>query len=127
VDQMLDAARSARPLPDVELGDQIFSPSVRSLPSETNAGLTVALRNVTARRQSESRRLDFYSIIAHDLRSPLGAMLMRTDMLLRGRRGMLSSEVISDLRKMETHMRSLVALINDFLEFARMEEAAHKM
>jgi two-component system phosphate regulon sensor histidine kinase PhoR len=127
VDQLLDAARSARPLPDVEVGDQIFSPSVRSLPSRDQAGLTVALRNVTARRQRESRRLDFYSIIAHDLRSPLGTMLMRTDMLLRGRRGVLSAEAVSDLRKMETHMRSLVALINDFLEFAQMEEAAHKM
>jgi len=127
VDQLLDAARLARPLPDVELGDQIFSPSVRSLPSREQAGVTVAMRNVTARRQRETRRLDFYSIIAHDLRSPLGAMLMRTDMLLRGRRGVLSSEAVTDLRKMEAHMRNLVALINDFLEFARMEEAAHKM
>jgi two-component system phosphate regulon sensor histidine kinase PhoR len=127
VDQLLDAARSARALPDLEVGDQIFSPSVRSLPSEDHAGLTVALRNVTARRQRESRRLDFYSIIAHDLRSPLGTMLMRTDMLLRGRRGVLSAEAVADLRKMETNMRSLVALINDFLEFAQMEEAAHKM
>jgi two-component system phosphate regulon sensor histidine kinase PhoR len=127
VNQLLDAARTSRPLPDVDIGDQIFSPSVRSLPSEAQAGLTVGLRNVTARRQRESRRLDFYSIIAHDLRSPLATMLMRTDILLRGRRGPLSSEVIADLRKMETHMRSLVALINDFLEFAQMEEAAHKM
>jgi signal transduction histidine kinase len=127
IDQLVDAARSARPLPDLEVGDQVFSPSVRSLPSDDHARLTIALRNVTARRQRESRRLDFYSIIAHDLRSPLGAMLMRTDMLLRGRRGVLSSEVITDLRKMEAHMRGLVALINDFLEFARMEEAGHKM
>jgi len=127
VEQLIDAARSARPLPDLEVGDQIFSPSVRSLPSRDQSGLTVALRDVTARRQRETRRLDFYSIIAHDLRSPLGTMLMRTDLLLRGRRGVLSAEVIGELRKMETHMRSLVALINDFLEFARMEEAAQKM
>lgn len=127
VDALIDAARSARPLPDVEVGDQIYSPSVRSLPNQDQSGLTVALRDVTARRQRETRRLDFYSIIAHDLRSPLGTMLMRTDLLLRGRRGVLSAEVIAELRKMETHMRSLVALINDFLEFARMEEAAQKM
>jgi PAS domain-containing protein len=35
VDQLIDSARSARPLPDVEVGDQIFSPSVRSLPRTT--------------------------------------------------------------------------------------------
>jgi signal transduction histidine kinase len=127
IDELGDAARLSRPLPDIEIGDQIFSPTLRALPSDEQSGLTIALRNVTTRRQKESRRLDFYSMIAHDLRSPLGAMLMRTDMMLRGRRGVLSAELIADLRKMETHMRNLVALINDFLDFARMEEAGHKM
>ena len=82
---------------------------------------------MTSRRQKESRRLDFYSIIAHDLRSPLGAMLMRTELMLRGQRGVLSSAMIADLRKMDSNMRRLVALINDFLDFARIEDAAHKM
>lgn len=127
VDQLAEGARFSRPLPDIEIADQIFSPMVRAVPSDASGALTIALRNVTVRRQRESRRLDFYSMIAHDLRSPLGAMLMRVDMMLRGRRGVLSAELIADLRKMESHMRNLVALINDFLDFARMEEAAHKM
>jgi signal transduction histidine kinase len=127
IEHISDARRTARPLPDIEVGNQIYSPTIRSLPSEAHGGLTVALRNVTARREKESRRLDFYSIIAHDLRSPLAAMLMRTEMMLRGRRGVLSAEVIADLRKMDSHMRNLVALINDFLDFARMDEAAHKI
>ena len=127
VDDVIPSARLARPLSDIEIGDEVFSPSIRSLPTESDDELTIALRNVTARRKKEARRLDFYSMIAHDLRSPLSALLMRTDLLLRGRRGVLSAEMIADLRKMETNMRSLVALINDFLDFARMEEGAHKM
>jgi signal transduction histidine kinase len=122
-----DAARTSRPLNDIEIGDRIFSPTIRSLPSSGDASLTIALRDVTSRRTKESRRLDFYSIIAHDLRSPLAAMLMRTDLMLRGHRGVLSAEMIADLRKMDGNMRRLVALINDFLDFARMEEDAHKM
>jgi two-component system phosphate regulon sensor histidine kinase PhoR len=126
-DHLRDAARTSRPLPDITIADQVFSPSIRSLPGDNRAALTVALRDVTAHRKRESRRLDFYSIIAHDLRSPLSAMLMRTDSLLRGRRGVLSAEVVTDLRKMDGHMRRLMALINDFLDFARMEEGAHAM
>ncbi|HTA19621.1 MAG TPA: ATP-binding protein [Polyangia bacterium] len=125
--QLGDAARTSLPLPDVEIGEQIFSPTVRLLPSSNDASLTIALRDVTSRRKKESRRLDFYSIIAHDLRSPLGAMLMRTDLMLRGHRGVLSAEMVGDLRKMDSNMRRLVALINDFLDFARMEDAAHQM
>jgi signal transduction histidine kinase len=127
LDQLADAVVLLRPLPDIEIGDQIFSPTVRALPSDAHSGLTISLRNVTARRQKESRRLDFYSIIAHDLRSPLGAMLMRAEILLRGGRGPLAPEQAAELVKMEANIRSLVALINDFLDFARMEEAAHKM
>lgn len=124
---MSDAARTSLPLLDIQIGEQLFSPTVRSLPGDADAGFTIALRDVTERRQKESRRLDFYSMIAHDLRSPLGAMLMRIEMMLRGRRGVLPAEVIGDLRKMDGHMRRLVELINDFLDFAQMEEAAHKM
>ena len=127
LEDVIPAVHLARPLPDIEIGGEVFSPSIRTLPSEADDELTIALRNVTARRKKEARRLDFYSMIAHDLRSPLSALLMRTDLLLRGRRGVLSAEMIADLRKMETNMRSLVALINDFLDFARMEEGAHKM
>lgn len=127
VDQLGDAIRTSRPLSDIEIGDQIFSPTVRLLPSESRTGLTIALRDVTSRREKETRRLDFYSIIAHDLRSPLSAMLMRTEVMLRGRRGPLSAEMVVDLRKMDSNMRRLVELINDFLDFARMEDAAHKM
>ena len=120
------AARTSVPLADLQIGDKIFSPTVRSLPPG-GSSLTIALRDVTARRKKESRRLDFYSIIAHDLRSPLAAMLMRTDLMLRGQRGVLSAEMIADLRKMDGNMRRLVALINDFLDFARMEDAAHTL
>jgi signal transduction histidine kinase len=126
-DQLGDAVRASLPLSDIEIGEQIFSPTIRLLPSSSDANMTIALRDVTSRRKKESRRLDFYSIIAHDLRSPLGAMLMRTDLMLRGHRGVLSTEMIGDLRKMDGNMRRLVALINDFLDFARMEDAAHKM
>ncbi|HEX4406533.1 MAG TPA: ATP-binding protein [Polyangia bacterium] len=126
-DRLGDAVRTALPLADIEIEEQIYSPSVRLLPSSSDGGLTIALRDVTSRRKKESRRLDFYTVIAHDLRSPLGAMLMRTDLMLRGHRGVLSTEMIADLRKMDANMRRLVALINDFLDFARMEDAAHKL
>ena len=125
--ELADAARTSRPLGDVQIGERLFSPTVRSLPTSGEGGLTIALRDVTSRRKKESRRLDFYSIIAHDLRSPLAAMQMRTELMLRGHRGVLSVEVIADLRKMDANMRRLVALINDFLDFARMEDAAHKL
>lgn len=115
------------PLPDVTFGDRILSPSVRVLPTDTAARTTIALRDVTERRQAEARRVDFYSVMAHDLRSPLNAMLMRIHALLGGRRGALPAEVLADLRKLEASSRSMAKMITDFLDLARFEGTGYKI
>ncbi len=118
---------SLLPLPDVVLRERVYSPSIRVLPSDTAAATTISLRDVTDQRRSEERRLDFYSMIAHDLRTPLSAMLLRTEMILRGKHGILRPELAADVRKISEHARSLVAMINDFLELARLEGTGYKI
>lgn len=115
------------PLPDVHIAGRVFSPSIRILPSDSAATTTVALRDVTERRQAEARRLDFYSVIAHDLRTPITSVLLRLQMALRGKHGVLPAGLIADLRNMETNLRSQVAMINDFLELARLEGVGYKI
>jgi PAS domain S-box-containing protein len=109
-----------RTLPDVQLEGRMFSPTVR-LPPTPTAAVTISLRDVTERRQAEARRLDFYSIIAHDLRSPLNAMSLRTDLILRGKHGALAPALTADVEKIKAGIQSLVQMINDFLEIARIE------
>jgi signal transduction histidine kinase len=116
-------SESFRALPDVELGGLLFSPSIRLPPTTEAARTIVSLREVTARRHAEKRRLDLYSIIAHDLRSPLNAMSLRTQVILAGGRGPLSSELTKDMTRFDANIRSLVLMINDFLEMARTDAA----
>jgi signal transduction histidine kinase len=115
------------PLPDVTHGGRVLSPSIRVLPSDSSASTTISLRDVTERRNAEARRLDFYSVMAHDLRSPLNAMLMRADMLLRGRRGPLPPEAVADLQKFQGSIRTMVKMIKDFLDLASMEGVGYKI
>ncbi len=112
------------PLPDVTIGDSVYAPVVRVFSTEGDASATIALRNVTEQRQREARRLDFYAVVAHDLRSPLSAIHLRTETLLAGKRGTLSEDVAADLKKMRSNVRALVELINDFLEIARLDSSA---
>jgi signal transduction histidine kinase len=115
------------PLPDVTVGGRVLSPSIRVLPTDTAASTTIAFRDVTERRRAEARRIDFYSVMAHDLRSPLNAMLMRIEALLSGRRGPISAEASSDLRKLQASSRAMAKMIKDFLDLARMEGAGYKV
>jgi signal transduction histidine kinase len=113
-------------LPDVSIRDQIYAPSVRPLPFDETSK-TISLRNVTEHRRLEARRLDFYSMVAHDLRSPLTSILMRAELMLAGKRGTLPDASSQDLRKIESNVRSLVSLINDFLDLARFEGTGFKL
>ena len=113
-------------LPDVAIGNQVYAPSVRLLPFN-DSSKTISLRNVTEHRRLEARRLDFYSMVAHDLRSPLTSILMRAELMLTGKRGTLPPNAAGDLRKIESNVRSLVQLINDFLVLARLEGTGYKL
>jgi len=124
LDSILEAGGSVPP--DVHLGSRAISPSARRLPAG-NPHVIVTLRDVTDRRRQDQRRLDFYSVIAHDLRTPLTAMSLRAEAILSGRRGPLPVEVIGDVRVMDRNARSMLALINDFLDLARLEATSFKL
>jgi signal transduction histidine kinase len=85
------------------------------------------VRDVTDQRKVEQRRLDFYSIVAHDVRSPLSAMLLRTERLLGGGRGELAPTVLADVRKIQGGIHALVRMINDFLDLAQFEGSRYRL
>lgn len=110
-------------LPDVTLEGKFYSPRVSIPPSDDEGNTTITLRDVTELRVKESRQVDFYSMVAHDLRSPLAALQMRNQMLMQGMRGPISGEVRVELEKMGERVRDLVQLVTDFLDVAQMEAA----
>jgi signal transduction histidine kinase len=120
-------SKDPRALRDVRIGERIFSPTARLVEDEAPARTIVSLRDVTDRRLADSRRVDFLSIVAHDLRSPLGAVLMRAELLLRGKHGVLPAAALADIQRMDKGIKALVALINDFLDFTRLESGGYKL
>jgi signal transduction histidine kinase len=121
----VSASGAGGPQADVQVGDRLFSPSVRSLPNSQHSQAIVSLRDVTERHRANARRLDFYSIIAHDLRSPLTAISLRSYRLSRNRD--LAPEVLNDVQKIEQSMASLMAMVDDFLELAQFEGSDYRI
>jgi signal transduction histidine kinase len=116
------AGESMLPAADVTVAERRFSPLLTAGRGTT----TISLRDVTERRLLEERRLDFYSIIAHDLRSPLAAMTLRLALL--GNHGDdLNEKGKRDVALLQDRLRSLVTMINDFLELARLEGVSYRL
>jgi signal transduction histidine kinase len=110
-------------LPDLTRNGRVLAPAVRVFASPNLNDTALSFRDVTKQRQREESRLDLYSVVAHDLRGPLSTIMMRADLLLKGRKGPLSPEVARDVALMRQRMGDLVAMVSDFLDLARLEGA----
>lgn len=118
---------SAAPIPELSIGGRLFSASLRVLPPNDVARAIISLRDVTEKRQLEERRLDFYSIIAHDLRNPLNVLKLRLARMLTLAQSAAADRLTHEIGRMDGTLDGLVAMINDFLELASLEGASYRL
>jgi PAS domain S-box-containing protein len=78
----------------------------------------------TARQQAEAANLaksQFLATMSHELRTPLNAISGYTQLLALGIRGPVTPEQRADLERIAKSQRHLLSLINDILNFAKIE------
>ena len=69
-------------------------------------------------------KADFLATMSHELRTPLNAIAGYVQLLLLGVRGPLTEEQTADLVRIQRSQQHLLSLINDVLNFSRLEAGA---
>jgi PAS domain S-box-containing protein len=69
-------------------------------------------------------KTDFLAAMSHELRTPLNAIAGYVQLLLLGVRGPLTEEQTVDLARIQRSQQHLLSLINDILNFSRLEAGA---
>jgi len=82
------------------------------------------VRAKDAAEASNRAKTDFLAKISHDIRTPLNAILGSADLLSQTA---LSSKQSEYVRMFQRNCHRLVALINDFLDFSRIEAGAVRL
>jgi signal transduction histidine kinase len=92
------------------------------------SGIAVVASDVTtqvlARReveQANKAKSEFLATMSHELRTPLNAIGGYSDLILAGIRGPVTEPQRVDLERIKRSQRHLLAVINDILNFAKLE------
>ena len=77
-----------------------------------------------ARRAAEAAneaKTQFLAVMSHELRTPLNAIGGYAELLLLGIRGPLTADQTADLERIQRSQHNLLSLINDILNYAKLE------
>ncbi len=85
-------------------------------------GTVTVLENITAFKQLDKMKSDFVNMVAHELRSPLVSIRQINSVLLEGLAGPLQDKQKDFVHRGLIKIDTLLALINDLLDVAKIEE-----
>lgn len=93
----------------------------RKMADETARELLDAQLARTRAEAANKAKTDFLAVMSHELRTPLNSIAGYTELLEMGLRGPVTSEQREDLLKIRRSQRHLLGLINDLMNFAKLE------
>src|SRR5215203_3963332 len=100
----------------------VLGARVRSL-LKLKAATDALEESLRKQKELEKVRDDLMKMIVHDLKSPLTSVIGAMEMLIDGDFGPLTGSQRNALGEAETRAQDLLALIEDLLEVARLEES----
>lgn len=90
-------------------------------PDGTIAGVVIVLKNITGLKKIENLKSQFVSMVAHELKSPLVAVLGYLDILTNQNLTIPTEKRIEYLNRSSLRIKSSMDLVNDLLDISRIE------
>ncbi|MBI2811600.1 MAG: PAS domain-containing sensor histidine kinase [Candidatus Melainabacteria bacterium] len=89
--------------------------------SERDHSLFCVIHDISERKSLERLKQDFIAMISHDLRTPLMSVHSSLDLVQSGATGELAEQTQSQLGSASRSTEHLIELVNDLLDFEKLE------
>jgi len=90
-------------------------------------GVVAVLRDITGQKELERMKSNFLSTVSHELKTPLHSIKGFVDIILMGRTGEITERQRDFLNTVRSQTDHLQTLIQDLLEFSRLESGQVKL
>ena len=98
----------------------------KSAQADRDAALQSAQQARLEAEGANRAKADFLATMSHELRTPINAALGYSELLAMGVRGPVTTAQLEDLARIQRSQRLLLSLVNDILNFARLEAGADR-
>ncbi len=85
-------------------------------------GVSKIARDITEKKQEETRKNDFIAMVSHELKTPLTSMKSYVQVLLAKEKKDGDSFKINALTRADVQAKKMTSMIQDFLSLARLED-----
>jgi signal transduction histidine kinase len=90
-------------------------------------GVVTVLRDITSQKELERMKSNFLSVVSHELKTPLHSIKGFVEIILMGKTGAINdtqADFLGTVRDQTSHLQNL---IDDLLEFSRLESGQVKL
>ena len=110
--------------PVIRVGDKTLQTHVDPVISEagTVIGAVALCHDVTMVAAMDKLRADFLSMVSHELKAPLSSLLMQISVINDGMAGALTEKQSNLLSKAKDKTKGMIILVNDLLDYRRIQE-----
>ncbi len=110
--------------PIIKAGDKTLRVHVDPVRNDagTVIGAAALFHDVTKVTAMDKLRSDFLSMVSHELKAPLSSLLMQISVIHDGLAGDLTSKQTELLAKAKDKTKGMITLVNDLLDYRRIEE-----
>jgi PAS domain S-box-containing protein len=84
-------------------------------------GFLIGVQDITERHELDRMKQEFVAMVSHDLRAPLTSIGLSFELISMGKYGALTDEGLKKVKRDQTNIERLVALINDLLDIDKIE------
>jgi two-component system phosphate regulon sensor histidine kinase PhoR len=90
-------------------------------------GIVAILRDITAQKEMDRMRANLLTVVSHELKTPLHSISGFVDIILMGKTGALNDLQRDFLSTVKQQSTQLQTMINDVLDFSRLEYGQFKI